>query len=409
MEPQQSGVWSSKTGVIAVLIILILGGLTAYDLYTYPQHPQPTQPALPNHRLDELSDEIAQLETAQASLSRQLAELSSNLTQLQAELGVTTAVMIYEEATRSVVSLKVGVREEGSVGLAQGSGFVFNEQGYIITNNHVVEGLDPQLGIEVVFMDGTAVEGVLVAADPYSDLAVLKAELPEGIRALQLGDSSLLKVGEPVVAIGNPFGLGGSLTTGVVSQTHRTLSTDGFLIPSVIQFDAAVNPGNSGGPLLNYQGEVVGVTTAGIGVAGQASGVGFAVPSNIVKKVATALIEVGEYRHPWIGFTGVPVSLKIAEAIGLNTTQGILVVEVVPDSPASRAGLKGGDRSITVLDETATVGGDVIVQVDGMMIKTFEDLGAYLEENTRPGDTIVLTVLRDNAKQRLIVTLEERP
>ena len=394
--------WSPRTIIVAVLIVMILGGLAAHYLLPY------TQPAPLDHRLDELSNETAQLEAAQASLSSQLAELSSNLTQLQVKLGIKTATMIYEEAVGSVVSLKVGVREQGSEGLAQGSGFVFDGQGHIVTNNHVVEGLDPQLGIEVVFTDGTTVEGVLVAADPYSDLAVLKAKLPEGVRPLQLGDSSMLRVGEPVVAIGNPFGLGGSLTTGVVSQTHRTLSADGFLIPSVIQLDAAINPGNSGGPLLNYEGEVVGVNTAIIGEAAQSSGVGFAIPSNIVKKVATALIADGKYRHPWIGFIGVPVSLKIAEAMELNTTQGILVVEVTSDSPASRAGLKGGNKPITILGETVTVGGDVIVQVDETKVKIFEDLSAYLEENTRPSDTIVLTIIRENVKQRLTVTLGER-
>jgi S1-C subfamily serine protease len=394
--------WSPRAIIVAVLIVMILGGLAAHYLLPY------TQPAPLDQRLDELSNEVAQLEAAQASLSRQLAELSSNLTQLQVKLGVKTAAMIYEEAVGSVVSLKVGVKEQGSVGLSQGSGFVFDMQGHIVTNNHVVEGLDPQLGIEVVFTDGTTVEGVLVAADPYSDLAMLKAKLPEGVRPLQLGDSSMLRVGEPVVAIGNPFGLGVSLTTGVVSQTHRTLSVDGFLIPSVIQLDAAINPGNSGGPLLNYQGEVIGVNTAIMGEAAQSSGVGFAIPSNIVKKVATTLIADGKYRHSWIGFIGVPVSLKIAEAMGLNTTQGILVVEVASDSPASRAGLKGGNKSITILGESVTVGGDVIVQVDEMKVKTFEDLSAYLEENTQPGDTIVLTILRENVKQRLTVTLGER-
>lgn len=359
---------------------------------------------------------LSQVELSQTALSEQLtdisidiSELASNISALETRIEGKTADMIFEEVAGSVVSVRVSVMLDGTVWQAQGSGFVFSNEGYIVTNNHVVEGFEEDLGIEVVFMDGTIIRGDFAASDPENDLAVLIVTLPEGVESLSLGDSSKIKVGEPVIAIGNPFGLGSSLTTGIVSQTHRSLTTDsGYLIPSVIQIDAAINPGNSGGPLLNYEGEVIGVTTAGISkLIGE--GIGFAIPSNTVKRVVQSLIDKGEYIHPWTGIQGIELDLQIVEAMNLNTTKGVLIVNVVENSPAEAAGLREGNQTTTIFDQPLKIGGDVIIQVDDVEIGTFEDLVSYVDENKGPGDTINITVLRHGAKVTIPLTLGERP
>jgi len=291
-----------------------------------------------------------------------------------------SAEMVYKEVAPSVVSINTGITE--------GSGFVFSREGYIITNHHVVGGVGDDTVIEVTFMDGTAVRGEIVAADPYVDLAVLKVNLPKGVKPLTLGDSSKVKVGEPVLVLGNPLGYPSSLTAGIVSQTHRSMEAEGnYVVPAVIQFDAAVNPGSSGGPVLNYEGEVIGVVTQALG-----EGMGFAIPSNTVKKVVQSLLATGVYEHTYIGISGRMLDLRTAEELNLNTTTGILITKVAEDSPAASAGL---------------LENDVIVQVDGVEVRDFEDLVAYSEEH-RPGDTINLTVLREGKKLLLPLTLGER-
>ena len=328
---------------------------------------------------------------------------------MEGRLESKSVEMIFEEVADSVVSIRVGIKQGEFIGQGQGSGFVFSKEGYIVTNNHVVEDFDAELGIEVVFTDGTIVRGDFVAADPDSDLAALKVILPEGIKPLTLSDSSKIKVGEPVIAVGNPFGLGSSLTTGIVSQTHRTLATDsGYLIPSVIQFDAAVNPGNSGGPLLNQEGYVIGVTTAGI-LKSVGEGISFAIPSNTVKKVVQSLIDNGEYIHPWTGIRGTELTLRVAEAMNLTTTKGVLIVDIVEKSPAEAAGLRGGNQTITIFGQFVTIGGDVIVQIDDVTIRTFEDLVAYVDENKSPGDIINIIILRENAELTMPLTVGELP
>jgi S1-C subfamily serine protease len=297
----------------------------------------------------------------------------------------------------------------------QGSGFVYDEQGHIVTNYHVAGEADEMM---VTFSDGLSLAAEMVGGDPDSDLAVIRVEqLPEGIRPLALGDSDALRVGQSLAAIGNPFGLEGTMTTGIVSALGRTLPSQSravggsrFSIPNVIQTDAAINPGNSGGPLLNLAGEVVGVNTAIESTDGQFSGVGFAIPSNTVKRVVPVLIEEGRYQHPWLGISGMDLTPSVREAMGLELDQrGVLVVSVVEDSPAEEAGLQGSGTELQQNGQTLRIGGDVIVGIDGVPVQDFEDLLVYLSEETQAGTQVELQILRDGEPIDVSVTLAARP
>jgi serine protease Do len=296
----------------------------------------------------------------------------------------------------------------------QGSGFVYDTQGHIVTNYHVAGQADR---ITVVFSDGLSLPAELVGTDPDTDLAVLKVDRPAGeLHPLPLGDSDALRVGQFVAAIGNPFGLDGSMTTGIVSARGRTLASqatalDGqrFNIPDIIQTDAAINPGNSGGPLLNLSGEVIGINTAIASSVQQFSGVGFAVPANLVGHIIPVLIAEGHYEHAWLGASLADLTPELRDSMDLDPTQtGTLVVTVVEDSPAERAGLRGGTREVDIDGQTVLVGGDVILSVDGTPINTFEDLLTAVT-NAEVGQTMSLSVLRDGTVIAIDVTLEARP
>jgi len=288
---------------------------------------------------------------------------------------------------------------------AQGSGFVYDAEGHVLTNHHVIDGADE---VRVSFTSGSVTTATVVGADPYNDIAVIKVDLPtEILYPVVLGNSSALRVGEPVVAIGNPYGLSGTITAGIISQVGRDLSAPGgYKIVDVIQLDAAINPGNSGGPLVNLRGEVVGITTA---IVTGSTGVGFAIPSDTIQRELFSLLATGTYVHPWLGILGNDVTPEIAVAIGLNYTHGILIADVTAGGPAEKAGLRGGDRTERIGGTLYTVGGDVIVELDGRTIRSFNDLSVYLERNTRPGDTITLTLIRDTQKHTTVVTLGDRP
>ncbi len=298
---------------------------------------------------------------------------------------------------------------------ALGSGFVWDKQGHIVTNNHVVEGASQ---ISVVFSDGTIVGGTVVGTDPQSDLAVVQVDVPASqLQPVQIADSSQLKVGQIAIAIGNPFGEQGTMTVGIVSGLGRSLpvtantsQSANYTIPDVIQTDAPINPGNSGGVLVNDQGQVIGVTSAIESPVQANAGVGFAIPSNIVEKVAPSLISTGSYEHPWLGISGTSLTPDLAQAMGLNADQrGALVVSVVPGSPADTAGLQGSDRQVDINGFPASVGGDVIVAVDGQPVKSFGDLTSYLANNGQVGQTITLTILRGGNQESVDVTLAARP
>jgi S1-C subfamily serine protease len=304
----------------------------------------------------------------------------------------------------SVDQSAVYIRAYGTGG-SQGSGFVYNEEGYIVTNAHVVEEADR---VEVGFIDGSTRRARIVGTDPYTDLAVLKVS-KSGLEPLELADSSDVKVGQKAVAIGNPFGLRSSMTSGIISQKGRSLRTQGgFSTPNVLQTDAAINPGNSGGPLMNLRGEVVGVNTAIESNTGTFSGVGFAIPSNTVSNVVPSLIEDGDHNHPWLGVSGVDVSPEIADRMSLENTTGFLVVDVVEDSPAARAGLRAGNETEQINGNPVRLGGDVIVAINGDEMRGINDILLYLSRETEVDQEVNVTVIRDGEKVDLPVALGAR-
>ncbi len=298
---------------------------------------------------------------------------------------------------------------------ALGSGFVWDTQGYIITNNHVVEGADK---IEVTFFDDTTVPAKIVGTDKNSDLAVIKVDLPaDQLHPVSMADSKAIKVGELAIAIGNPYGLEGTMTVGIISGLDRSLAVDSasqsggnYSIPDIIQTDAPINPGNSGGVLVNDQGQVMGVTSAIESTDGSNSGIGFVIPSALVQKIAPSLIEKGTYEHPYLGISGVTLTSDLATAMNLESTQrGALVEEVFSGGPSDKAGLKGSARKVTIDGQDVTVGGDVIVGIDSQPIKSMDEIIAYLADNTSIGQKVSLSILRDGKQTTVDVTLEARP
>ena len=320
-----------------------------------------------------------------------------------------TPQQLYDLVKPSVVKITVKIRSgNGLVPQAQGSGFIYSKDGFIVTNNHVVKGAD---AIEVTFPDGIISKAELVGADPYSDLAVIRvAPNLSKLQPLLMGNSSGLKVGDLVFAIGNPFGLSGSMTEGIVSQLDRTLNTEyGYLIVGVVQTDAAINPGNSGGPLLNTWGEVIGVNSAIVSQSGDFSGVSFAVPSDLMVKVVSSLIRDGSYEHPWLGLTGADMTPAIAEAMRLNYSRGLLVTSVAPGSPVMKGGIKAGDKTMIIEGQRLNIGGDVIIGVDNVSVTKLEDLLVYVEYTRRPHDLVTLKIDRNNKSMSVVVELENRP
>jgi S1-C subfamily serine protease len=315
---------------------------------------------------------------------------------------------LYDQVSPGVVSIQVIVEQNGLIGEGAGSGFILDREGYIVTNNHVVDGATL---VSVIFYDGFEARAEIVGTDIDSDLAVIKVEdLPDNVFPLVVGDSDNVDVGEWVVAIGNPFGQQSSMTVGVVSAVGRMLptGTTPFSIPQAIQTDAAINPGNSGGPLLNLQGEVIGVN-AQIAASGTGtnSGVGFAIPSNIVRRVAPVLIERGAYQWPWLGVEGTDVTLSIAVANNLDSQQGAYISGIVEGGPAASAGMRGSSGTKQVEGLTTPVGGDVVVELDGKPINFFSDLLVAVAFKN-PGDTIELTILRNGVRQQIQVELAPR-
>jgi S1-C subfamily serine protease len=294
-------------------------------------------------------------------------------------------------------------------GACIGSGFVMDRRGYVVTNHHVAEATDELL---VTLADEHTMRAEVIGSDPGSDLAVLEIEVPpEDLTVAELGVSSDLQVGQRAIAIGNPFGLERTMTTGVISSLGRTLSRDDseFQIAGLIQTDAAINPGNSGGPLLDSQGKVIGVNAAITSTSGTNSGVGFAVPVDILKRVVPELIAHGRYRHPWLGVSGRTISPEMVETAELSVETGVLIFEVESGSPAAAAGLLGGDQQVLVSGTPMLAGGDILVAIDGVEVKRFDDVINHLASHTSVGDVVTLTVVREDREVKVSVTLEERP
>ena len=312
---------------------------------------------------------------------------------------------IFEKSEESIVQVSV-LRGESDGGM--GSGFVYSDEGYVITNQHVVQDAEK---VMITFLDGESYIGDVVGRDRDLDIAVVKVEPTNTyLQPIKIGDSSELKVGEKIAAIGNPFGLSGSMTSGIVSQMGRLLPQEsGYSIPDVIQTDAAINPGNSGGPLINMKGEVVGINTAIQSATGEFSGIGFAVPSNTVKKVVPVLIEDGEFKHPWMGISGTDVDPELAEVRGLNSSKGFLVVSVIEGSPAETAGLLGVTETKERDGREFAIDGDIILSIDGETVRKISDILVHLQREKSVGDEMILSVNRNGEVLELTMVLEERP
>jgi S1-C subfamily serine protease len=332
---------------------------------------------------------------------------------------------IYQKVNPSVVSIQVveqaaagtsngGGNSPSGQAMALGSGFIWDTQGHIVTNNHVVSGASK---ISVIFYDGATVDATLVGADPNADLAVIKVNAPANLLVpVQVGDSTQVKVGELVIAIGNPFGLANTMTHGIVSALSRSLPTGldsqsaqavpTYSIPDIIQTDTPINPGNSGGVLVDLNGQVIGVTAAIESSTQSNSGIGFVIPSEIVNKVVDPIVKTGKFNHPWLGVTITSISPDIAKAMALDPSQkGALVVSIVPGGPAAKANLLGGSKQITVNGSIIVVGGDIITKINDHLITSNSDLISYVFIHTNSGDTVPLTILRQGKEMTVQITV----
>lgn len=389
--------------LVTTTLLILLVFSAGFSAYTYVDS---------GRRINDLTTQVSSLSSSVQTLSASLSESNDKLNTLSQTLsgltsgGTTTSTgdvtAIYEQVKESVVLIKSTL----PLGTATGSGFVYDAEGRIVTNDHVIEGAN---SITVTFINGTIVPATVVGADPYSDIAVIKVEAPAALlKPLKLGDSSALKVGEVVLAIGNPYGLADTLTTGIVSALGREMdSSSGYPIVDVIQTDAAINPGNSGGPLLNMNGEVVGINTA---IASSTStGIGFAVPSNTIARELPSLMSTGKYDQVYIGIQGTDVTPSIISAMKLPAgTYGTLLTSVTRGSPTEQAGLKGETKYSVIDGSYVPIGGDVITKADGQVMKSLYDLILYMQRNKRPGNTIALTIIRGDAETAVNVTLGTR-
>ena len=315
---------------------------------------------------------------------------------------------IFERTEESVV--QVNIRSDNAINNRgnMGSGFVYKDDGYIITNHHVVDNAER---VTITFLDGESYIAKIIGTDADLDIAVLKVEIGSTyLQPIPIGDSSHLKVGEPIAAIGNPFGLSGSMTSGIISQIGRLLPQDsGYSIPDVIQTDAAINPGNSGGPLLNMKGEVVGMNTAIQSATGEFTGVGFAVPSNTIKKVVPVLIRDGIFHHPWMGISGSDVDPDLAKIRELNSSKGFLIATVIEGSPADAAGLQGVTITKEIDGREYALDGDIIIKIDDVVVRKISDILIHLQREKSIGDELIMTVNRDGTMIEAVLVLGERP
>jgi S1-C subfamily serine protease len=400
----------SSKGIFFAIIIVILLAVAAAAYYNSTQ----THVGGASAEISSLRLQVSNLQQVNSDLQSQLASKSSNTSVLG--LGPES---LYANASRSVVTVQgdeVTTRNTffgpvTSVAVVQGSGFVTDFQGssYVVTNNHVVDGVS---NITVTFSDGNAYTASVKGSDQHSDLAVLSVIAPpsEFFPLLVVTSSKAVHVGESVYAIGSPFGLSGSMTFGIVSQVGRTIteSTNATLsIANVIQFSAPINPGNSGGPLLDSVGEVIGITTAAVS---NSAGLGFAIPSSTISRELSSLVTTGKYSlHPSLGISGVGMTYQLAKASGTNFTYGILVETVTTGGAADKAGIRGGTNSATVEGSRYTLGGDVIVTVNGVRVVDIDSLASYLEGNTIGGQTVQMGIVRSGTLMTVNVTLGSLP
>ncbi|MEM3383464.1 MAG: trypsin-like peptidase domain-containing protein [Nitrososphaerales archaeon] len=381
---------SNSTLIVIVAVLLI--GLFSGGFFTYMI----------------LAPNISYLQNEVRILKKQILNYQP-IQNINVYQNLTSLSEIYQKVKDSVVIIRGFTFPDYAQ--VEGSGFVYNYSGsmFIITNFHVVHDV---FNITVTFSNGNSYRAIVRGFDAYVDLAVLELkDAPQSeFKPLNIVSSSKLKVGDPIIAVGNPFGLTGSMTTGIVSQLGRSISesiTGGFRIANVIQISAPINPGNSGGPLLNYAGNVVGITTA---IVADSQGVGFAIPSDTILREIPWLIETGSYnQHSWMGLSGIDMNYEIAEAMNVNITYGWLICQVVPFGPAQVAGLRGGTTQVEIAGQFYTIGGDIIVAINGTKIVNGDDLSSYLDAKTLPGDVIILTIVRNNQLMNVTLTLGTRP
>jgi len=367
------------------------------------------------NQLSTLQEQISNLQSTQNTTSQNITyqDLTQNITYV---LGENVSLsQLYEQVKESVVVIRGIIVEYDFFGRpyytqVQGSGFVYNFTGQIVivTNYHVVNAA---INITVTFTNGNGYVASVLGSDAYADLAVLSTNAPQDEYApLEIVSSSTLEVGDPVIAVGNPYGLAGSMSVGVVSSLGRTITeetTGGYAIANVIQTTTPLNPGNSGGPLLNYQGQVVGITTA---IVADSQAIGFAIPSNTILREIGSLVTEGSYnQHSWLGATGIDMTYEISTAIDTNITYGWLIVQTVSEGPAEEAGLREGTHQVRIAGTWVTVGGDIIIAIDETRITGMDDLSTYLEEYTLSGQTINVTIVRDGSIMTLAVELGARP
>ena len=393
-----------KLVTLLMVVALLIVSCRDFSVFETPQPSQPLQPT----SLGVATPTIAAPPTP---LPDQLV-ISADAVELLLE-------NIYDRTDPGVVNIDVaGGTGADLLEFGSGSGFVIDTDGHIVTNNHVVEGADE---IDVTFADGSVAIAKVIGTDPYGDLAVIKVDVdPAKLHPLTLGDSDTVKVGQRVVAIGNPFGLVGTMTVGIVSGKGRTLPADSpdssganFSNPDIIQTDAAINPGNSGGPLLNSKGEVIGVNAAirTTGTNRANSGVGFAIPSNTVKRVAQQILKDGHASYPYLGVSYDPhfTIAELAAVLNLPVDKGVLISSVTENGPAAKAGLRGGDKQVTVRGIPVVAGGDIITAIDGAPITSFDQMIAYLSSQKQVGQTVTVTILRGNETLQIQLTLADRP
>jgi S1-C subfamily serine protease len=380
---------------IFIATILIVATLTAGIAGYYIGHP----PTSTNNSQQNQASTTSTTSTAQTD-----ATLPDNASLSQIYLQVEPSVVVVED-----FQLATDMFNQPIYSQVQGSGFTYdlNGQDIIITNYHVIDG---GVNITVTFQDGNTYTAKVLGSDPYSDLAVLSTDAPQTeLVPLTVTNSSSLQVGDQVIAIGSPYGLSGSMTTGIISALGRTITedtTNGYAIADIIQTSAAINPGNSGGPLLNYEGQVIGITTA---VVDNSQGLGFAIPSDTILREVTDLADNGAYtQHPYLGIVGADMTYDIATQSGVDVTYGVLIQQVTSGGPAANAGLKAGTTQATIDGNTVTTGGDIIIAINGARIRNSDDLSTYLEENTLPGQTVSLTIIRNNQTMNISVVLGTR-
>ena len=397
--------------LLVALIVIVLG--SAFYVYNLTSTQNTSSQ---NTSIQNLQKVIIALQSRNGELETKIA--SGSPAPQNVSIAGGDLVKIYDEVNRSVVTIQGSqvtttntvFGPQTSVGTVIGSGFVIEylSSWYVATNFHVINGV---VNVTVTFWNGDAFPATVVGSDPYSDLAVVSVRAPASeLSPLQVVPSTSLKVGEPVVAIGNPFGLSSSMTYGIISQLGRTIqeaSAGQFPISGVIQFSAPINPGNSGGPLLDTNGMVIGITTA---VVGGSQGVGFAIPSNAILRELPSLITTGKYdMHPYLGIGGADMNYQLSQIIGTNVTYGVLVENVVSGGPADKAGIKQGGKTVEVQGQQYSAGGDIIVSINGTRIVNQDALSTYLQDRAIAGETVAVGLLRSGSIITVQVVLGVRP